>query len=134
MVKRWIQRAIHRPGKLHSDLSILKDEKIPMSLLNAIIKAKAGQTVVADYTGWLDEDGKTGTKFDSSVDRGQRFSFTVGVGQVIRGWDETLLDMVPGEKRRVYIPSELGYGARGAGASIPPNADLIFDVELHEVK
>ncbi|MBT4855605.1 FKBP-type peptidyl-prolyl cis-trans isomerase [bacterium] len=98
-------------------------------------KAQAGQTVVVDYTGWLDDgEGKLGQKFDSSVDRGERFSFNVGIGQVIRGWDETLLDMKVGEKRRVYIPSELGYGARGAGGAIPPNADLIFDVELYEIK
>ena len=97
-------------------------------------KATPGQRVEVDYTGWLDQDGQPGDKFDSSVDRGQHFEFNAGIGQVIRGWDETLLDMKVGEKRRVYIPAHLGYGERGAGAVIPPNADLIFDIELYAVK
>jgi len=94
---------------------------------------KKGQTVIVHYTGWLDEGGKPGKKFDSSVDRGQKFSFTIDVGQVIKGWDEGVLGMKKGEKRRLYIPASLGYGARGAGAAIPPNADLIFDVELFDM-
>lgn len=94
----------------------------------------AGQTVQVHYTGWLDEDGKPGTKFDSSVDRGTPFEFPVGMGYVIRGWDEALAAMKVGEKRRIYIPSKLGYGARGAGGAIPPNADLIFDVELLDIR
>lgn len=93
-----------------------------------------GQTAQVHYTGWLDEDGKPGTKFDSSVDRGTPFEFPVGMGYVIRGWDEAVADMKTGEKRRIYLPSELGYGARGAGGAIPPNADLIFDVELLAIK
>lgn len=93
-----------------------------------------GQTVQVHYTGWLDENGKTGTKFDSSVDRGTPFEFPVGMGYVIKGWDEAVADMKVGEKRRIYLPSELGYGARGAGGAIPPNADLIFDVELLALK
>ncbi|HJM69219.1 MAG TPA: FKBP-type peptidyl-prolyl cis-trans isomerase [Candidatus Babeliales bacterium] len=98
-------------------------------------KPQAGQMVEVDYTGWLNEgEDKEGAKFDSSVDRGEPLVFTAGVGQVIPGWDETLLDMKVGEKRRIYIPSELGYGERGAGGVIPPNADLIFDVELHKIK
>lgn len=93
-----------------------------------------GQQVTVHYTGWLEENGKPGKKFDSSVDRGQPFTFTVGVGQVIKGWDEGVMDMKVGEKRRLIIPADLGYGAHGAGGIIPPNATLIFDVELLGVK
>jgi len=78
----------------------------------------------------LDTNGQPGTKFDSSVDRGQPFSFNIGVGQVIQGWDEGVALMKVGEKRRLYIPAALGYGAYGAGRVIPPHAALIFDVEL----
>ncbi len=95
---------------------------------------KAGQTAVVHYTGWLNNNGTPGQKFDSSRDRGQPFSFRLGAGQVIRGWDEGVAGMKPGGKRRLTIPPELGYGARGAGNTIPPNASLIFDVELIEIK
>lgn len=91
---------------------------------------KAGQSVTVHYTGWLNDNGKPGKKFDSSVDRNEKFTFTVGTGMVISGWDEGILLMKIGEKRRFIIPSDLAYGARGAGSSIPPNAELIFDVEL----
>jgi peptidylprolyl isomerase len=93
-----------------------------------------GQTCVMHYTGWLSDGGKPGQKFDSSVDRGQSFSFTVGVGQVIKGWDEGVITMKKGCKRTLHIPSALGYGTRGAGGVIPPGADLIFDVELLDIR
>jgi FKBP-type peptidyl-prolyl cis-trans isomerase len=92
--------------------------------------AVAGKTVTVHYTGWL-ENGK---KFDSSVDRGQPFSFPLGAGRVIKGWDEGVQGMKVGGKRKLTIPSNLGYGARGAGGVIPPNATLIFDVELLGVR
>jgi len=91
--------------------------------------AKAGQTVSVHYTGWL----TNGTKFDSSVDRGQPFSFPLGAGRVIKGWDEGVQGMNVGGKRKLTIPANLGYGARGAGGVIPPNATLVFDVELLSV-
>lgn len=92
--------------------------------------AVAGQNVSVHYTGWL-ENGK---KFDSSVDRGQPFSFPLGAGRVIKGWDEGVQGMKVGGKRKLTIPSDLGYGARGAGGVIPPNATLVFDVELLGVR
>jgi peptidylprolyl isomerase len=95
---------------------------------------KSGQTCVMHYTGWLWENGAKGKKFDSSVDRGRPFSFRLGVGQVIRGWDEGVASMKVGGKRTLLIPSELGYGTRGASGVIPPNATLVFEVELLELK
>jgi len=92
-----------------------------------------GKPVTVHYTGWLDVNGEKGAKFDSSVDRNQPFNFIIGVGQVIQGWDEGVQSMTVGEKRRLFIPADLGYGARGAGKVIPPNANLIFDVELLKV-
>ena len=97
-------------------------------------EAKAGQSVQVHYTGWLDEGGKKGEKFDSSLDRGQPFAFRLGAGMVIAGWDQGVAGMKVGGKRTLVIPAELGYGARGAGGVIPPNATLIFDVELLGVK
>src|ERR1700743_396381 len=95
---------------------------------------KPGQTCVMHYTGWLYENGQKGKKFDSSVDRNEPFEFPIGQHQVIAGWDEGGAAMKVGGKRTLIIPPELGYGARGAGGVIPPNATLIFDVELLAVK
>ena len=102
---------------VHSDIDLL---------IGAGPTAESGQTVTVHYTGWL-ENGK---KFDSSVDRGQPFSFPLGAGRVIKGWDEGVKGMKVGGKRKLTIPSKLGYGAQGAGGVIPPHATLIFDVEL----
>jgi len=95
---------------------------------------KTGQTCVMHYTGWLYVNGAKGKKFDSSVDRGQPFEFPIGTGRVIKGWDEGVASMKVGGKRSLIIPPALGYGANGAGGVIPPNATLIFDVELLGVK
>ena len=93
-------------------------------------EAKAGVTVSVHYTGWLFNDGVQGAKFDSSKDRGQPFQFSLGAGQVIKGWDEGVQGMSVGGTRRLVIPAELGYGARGAGGVIPPNATLLFEVDF----
>jgi peptidylprolyl isomerase len=95
---------------------------------------KTGQTCVMHYTGWLYENGAKGKKFDSSVDRGEPFEFPIGTRRVIAGWDEGVATMKVGGKRTLIIPPALGYGARGAGGVIPPNATLIFEVELLDVK
>lgn len=92
--------------------------------------AQASQAVSVHYTGWLYTNGMQGAKFDSSKDRGQPFRFDLGAGMVIRGWDEGVAGMQVGGKRTLIIGPELGYGARGAGGVIPPNATLKFDVEL----
>jgi FKBP-type peptidyl-prolyl cis-trans isomerase len=98
---------------------------------------KAGQTAVVHYTGWLyveDAPDHKGKKFDSSLDRNDPFSFPVGGGQVIQGWDQGVAGMQVGGQRRLVIPAELGYGSRGAGGVIPPNATLLFDVELLSIR
>jgi peptidylprolyl isomerase len=95
---------------------------------------QTGQICVMHYTGWLYINGIKGKKFDSSVDRGEPFEFPIGRGRVIRGWDEGVATMKVGGKRTLIIPPALGYGANGAGGVIPPNATLIFDVELLAVK
>lgn len=92
--------------------------------------AVAGNHVSVHYTGWLYVNGQASTKFDSSKDRGDPFQFPLGGGRVIRGWDEGVAGMKVGGTRRLVIPADLGYGARGAGGAIPPNATLLFEVEL----
>jgi FKBP-type peptidyl-prolyl cis-trans isomerase FkpA len=96
--------------------------------------AAAGQEVSVHYTGWLFNDSVQGGKFDSSKDRNQPFEFDLGAGMVIKGWDEGVAGMQVGGKRTLIIPAALGYGARGAGGAIPPNATLKFDVELLAVR
>ena len=95
---------------------------------------RPNQTAVVHYTGWLYTNGAKGQKFDSSVDRGEPFEFPVGQGRVIKGWDEGVATMKIGGKRTLIVPPQLGYGARGAGGAIPPNATLMFDVELLGLK
>src|ERR1700730_3926468 len=118
------------PGKMRELPSGLKytDSKVGDGAT-----ATAGHKVSVHYTGWLYNNGEKGKKFDSSVDRGEPFSFALGAQQVIRGWDEGVAGMKVGGKRTLVIPPELGYGSRGAGGAIPPNATLIFDVELLKV-
>ena len=96
-------------------------------------ETEKGLTITVHYSGWIydeNEDDKKGNKFDSSKDRNEPFTFVLGVGQVIKGWDDGFAGMKIGGTRTIIIPSEMGYGSRGAGSVIPPNADLIFDVEL----
>jgi FKBP-type peptidyl-prolyl cis-trans isomerase len=111
--------------------------QITDSKVGAGAEATSGKTVSVHYTGWLYDAkaaDKHGKKFDSSRDHGESFSFRLGGGQVIRGWDQGVAGMKVGGKRTLVIPSELGYGSRGAGGAIPPNATLLFDVELLDVK
>jgi peptidylprolyl isomerase len=95
---------------------------------------RTGQTVVVNYTGWLYENGRKGAKFDSSLDRNEPFEFPIGMHHVIAGWDEGVATMKVGGKRTLIIPPDLGYGAQGAGGVIPPNATLLFDVDLLAIK
>lgn len=99
-------------------------------------EATPGMKITVHYTGWLYDDGtkdKRGSKFDSSHDRGEPFTFVLGAGNVIKGWDQGVAGMRVGGERTLLIPASLGYGARGAGGAIPPNASLVFDVELVDV-
>ncbi len=104
--------------------------KIEDLVVGSGAEVQNGQTASMHYTGWLVD----GTKFDSSLDRGQTFPFVLGAGRVIKGWDQGVLGMKVGGKRKLTIPPELGYGSRGAGGVIPPNATLIFEVELVDVQ
>ena len=115
----------------HSGVLQMIDQKIGTG-----VRAEAGQTVTVHYTGWLEDKNATdekGKKFDSSRDRNQPFSFSLGAGQVIKGWDEGVVGMKVGGERTLIIPPELGYGSRGAGGVIPPNATLIFEIQLLSV-
>lgn len=116
------------PVKTPSGLTVI-DTKVGTGA-----QPKTGQTCVMHYTGWLYENGAKGKKFDSSVDRGQPFEFPIGTGRVIKGWDEGVATMKVGGKRTLIVPPLLGYGQRGAGGLIPPNATLMFDVELLGLK
>lgn len=115
---------------------------VPELVINDVLQgegntAEAGMTVYVHYTGWLYDEtapDKKGKKFDSSRDRGREFSFPLGKGRVIRGWDQGVEGMKVGGQRTLIIPSKLGYGSRGAGGAIPPNAALVFDVELLSVR
>ena len=127
-------------GKAEGKEGESKMQKSPTGLQYEDVKVgtgaqpKTGQTCVMHYTGWLWENGTKGKKFDSSVDRGTPFEFPLGQGRVIKGWDEGVASMKVGGKRNLLIPPSLGYGARGAGAVIPPNATLFFEVELLGIK
>jgi peptidylprolyl isomerase len=118
-------------GKIMTTASGLKIED---SKVGTGATPTKGQTCVMHYTGWLYENGVKGKKFDSSVDRNEPFEFPIGMSRVIKGWDEGVATMKVGGKRTLIIPPDLGYGARGAGGVIPPNATLIFEVELLDVK
>jgi peptidylprolyl isomerase len=118
-------------GKIMTTASGLQIED---SVVGTGASPAKGQTCVMHYTGWLYENGVKGKKFDSSVDRNEPFEFPIGMSRVIKGWDEGVSTMKVGGKRTLIIPPEMGYGARGAGGVIPPNATLVFDVELLGVK
>jgi len=131
--------AIVAPSAFAAD-ELPKMTKTASGLQYADVKAgngatpEKGQVTKVHYTGWLWENGKKGKKFDSSVDRGEPFQFRVGTGMVIKGWDEGVATMKVGTKRLLLIPPDLGYGERGAGGDIPPNATLLFEVELLDAK
>lgn len=125
-----------------TSMTTQKKVELPSGLAYTIITpgdaakgvARPGKKVRVHYTGWLTTTGEKGKKFDSSLDRGEPFEFPLGSGWVIKGWEEGVDGMAIGEKRELIIPAALGYGARGAGAVIPPNATLLFEVELLAIK
>lgn len=118
------------PPSTKNDTQKVEELKIEEIKVGTGKEATPGSSVTVHYTGWLTDN----TKFDSSVDRGKPFSFKLGIGQVIKGWDEGVKGMKEGGKRKLTVPPHLGYGARGAGRVIPPNATLVFDVELLKVE
>lgn len=126
------------PGNVYSEGKVMKSEsglRWVDETVGGGTEAVGGKLTTVHYTGWLlEKEDKAGTKFDSSKDHGQPFSFVLGGGQVIKGWDEGVKGMKVGGKRKLMIPSSLGYGSRGAPPVIPPNADLLFEVELLGVK
>ncbi|MDP8223833.1 MAG: FKBP-type peptidyl-prolyl cis-trans isomerase [Candidatus Lernaella stagnicola] len=139
-MKKWTWIIVVVAALALVTVAVAKEVKTDSGLIYDDLKvgdgdaAVSGKTVTVHYTGWLQQDGKKGKKFDSSVDRGKPFSFPLGAGRVIKGWDEGVAGMKVGGKRVLTIPPQLGYGARGAGGVIPPNTTLIFDVELLSVK
>src|SRR6266436_4617937 len=128
------RRQAHRPRPQEKTMTTASGLQIIDNTVGTGATPKPGQICVMHYTGWLYEDGKKGKKFDSSVDRKEPFEFPIGQRKVIAGWDEGVATMKVGGKRTLIIPPALGYGARGAGGVIPPNATLMFDVELLDVK
>jgi peptidylprolyl isomerase len=123
-------QAADAPAKVSTVRTTASGLKIEDTVVGTGAEAVAGKTVTVHYTGWLYENGVRGKKFDSSVDAKEPFKFKIGVREVIQGWDEGVAGMKVGGKRILTIPPELGYGARGAGGVIPPNATLQFEVEL----
>jgi peptidylprolyl isomerase len=122
------------PGTTGQTIELADGLKYIDTKLGTGAVAESGHKVVVDYTGWLFNDDKKGKKFDSSIDRGQPFTFTLGAHEVIAGWDEGVSGMKAGGERTLIIPPDLGYGDSGAGGVIPPNATLIFDVKLIRVE
>lgn len=148
-MKRWLFLLVPAAFLAYSGTSLADAPQKPnqtvtldgMSMIDNKIgsgrAAHSGDMVVVHYSGWLydpTEPGNKGDKFDSSLDRGQPFAFRIGVGQVIRGWDEGVTGMRVGGKRTLVVPPELGYGDRGVGNAIPPNSTLLFEVELLEIR
>ena len=130
----WLAAAFSEPSRKNKMITTPSGLQYEDELVGGGPEAKSGQDVRVHYTGWLYNNGVQGAKFDSSRDRNDPFEFSLGAGMVIKGWDEGVAGMKVGGKRTLVIPPALGYGARGAGGVIPPNATLKFDVELIETR